>query len=109
MTHALFACAGPKAARKITGLVGGDFEQGICRARHPFRVDLQVTYRLEPRIALQPGDTLTTTFRFDNPSEQGVGFGQSTRQELCDQVAVSYPADALANNMIRLLEALNTC
>jgi hypothetical protein len=38
-----------------------------------------------------------------------VGFGQSTKAEMCYQFAFSYPAGALDNAVPSLIGATNTC
>jgi hypothetical protein len=76
---------------------------------HPFQFDYQTNYRLNPTLVLQPGDAITSTCTYQNTGVGTVGFGQSTKQEMCYQFALSYPYQALDNGVLSLIGATNTC
>jgi hypothetical protein len=73
----------------------------------PFDFNYQISY--ESNIVLQPGDSITSTCRFNNMSLGNVAFGPSSDQEMCYQFAFSYPAGALDNGVLSLVGATNTC
>jgi len=75
----------------------------------PFQFDYQTNYTMSPPVVLQPGDRITSTCTWKNESPAAVGFGQSTRQEMCYQFALSYPYPALNNGVLSLIGATNTC
>ena len=75
----------------------------------PFQFDRQVNYMVDPPIVLQPGDKITSTCTFNNTTPAPVAFGQSTKQEMCYQFALSYPYNELNNGVISLIGATNTC
>jgi hypothetical protein len=58
---------------------------------------------------VQPGETLTTSCTFDNDSDKGVPFGESTDNEMCYQFTFHYPAHALTNGAFSLLGVTDTC
>jgi hypothetical protein len=73
----------------------------------PFDFNHQVHY---PQLYdLKAGDTLTATCTFNNTTDHGVPFGESTDTEMCFQFAYSWPAHALENHVASLLGASNTC
>jgi hypothetical protein len=59
----------------------------------PFNFNNQVAYPLD--VALNPGDSLSTTCYYDNTTASGVSFGPSTTQEMCYDFLYAYPAHAL--------------
>jgi hypothetical protein len=75
----------------------------------PFQFDYQTNYMLKPTVVLQPGDAITSTCTWQNQGPGSVGFGQSTKQEMCYQFALSYPYRELNNGVISLIGATNTC
>ena len=75
----------------------------------PFQFDYQTNYVMNPPVVLQPGDSITSTCTFQNASLGSVGFGQSTKSEMCYQFALSYPYGALNNGVPSLIGATNTC
>jgi hypothetical protein len=75
----------------------------------PFVFDQQINYMMNPEYKLMPGDSLTTTCTWQNPSPSSVGFGQSTTSEMCYQFTVAYPYGALNNGVPSLIGATNTC
>jgi hypothetical protein len=58
---------------------------------------------------LMPGDTLTATCTFNNTTDMGIPFGESTDTEMCYNFTFAYPAHALENHVISLIGATNTC
>jgi hypothetical protein len=75
----------------------------------PFVFDYQTNYMMNPPVVLMPGDSITSTCTWQNEGASQVGFGQSTKQEMCYQFALSYPYGALNNGVISLIGATNTC
>lgn len=75
----------------------------------PFQFDYQTNYMMNPPVVLQPGDTITSTCTYMNAGFGNVGFGQSTKQEMCYQFALAYPYGALNNSVLSLIGATNTC
>ena len=56
-----------------------------------------------------PGESITSTCRYQNGSVAASPFGPSSDQEMCYQFAFSYPAGALDNGVLSLVGATNTC
>ncbi len=75
----------------------------------PFQFDYQTNYTMNPPVVLQPGDSIKSTCTWRNESFSPVGFGQSTKAEMCYQFALSYPYPALNNGVPSLIGATNTC
>jgi hypothetical protein len=75
----------------------------------PFQFDYQTNYTMNPPVVMQPGDAITSTCTWRNDSPAAVGFGQSTKQEMCYQFALAYPYAALNNGVLSLIGATNTC
>jgi hypothetical protein len=76
----------------------------------PFVFDRQPSYEMLPRVVLEPGDKIRSECTYVNTTPQNVSFGQSVKQEICEQYAFAYPAGALDNpQMPSLLGATNTC
>jgi dopamine beta-monooxygenase len=75
----------------------------------PFQFDYQTNYTMNPPVVLQPGDSITSTCTWQNDSFATVGFGQSTKAEMCYQFALAYPYGALNNGVLSLIGATNTC
>ena len=73
----------------------------------PFDFDRQIHHPVDLQLML--GDTLTATCTFNNATDKGVPFGESTDTEMCYQFVYSYPAHALENHVLSLLGATNTC
>jgi hypothetical protein len=76
---------------------------------HDFDFMHQVHYPQTPEIVLQPDDVIESTCTFDNTSDQAVGFGSSTTQEMCYNFVYAYPARALDNGVVSLIGATDTC
>lgn len=72
----------------------------------PFSFDSQRQY--DTPLLLQPGDTLSTTCYFDNPTDRTVQLGENTTDEMCHNFVVAYPANALDDGVINIA-ANNTC
>jgi hypothetical protein len=73
----------------------------------PFDFNYQVHYM--QRYDLMPGDTLTATCTFNNTTNQGVPFGESSDTEMCYNFTFAWPAHSLENHVISLIGATNTC
>jgi hypothetical protein len=58
---------------------------------------------------LMPGDTLTAKCYFNNTTDIGVPFGESSDTEMCYNFVMSWPAHALENHVVSLIGATNTC
>jgi hypothetical protein len=59
-----------------------------------WKFDGQAKYLLEPRREVRPGDTLTTTCYYTNPSPIFAGFGIGTGSEMCYDFMLVYPMTA---------------
>ena len=62
-----------------------------------FDFESQGVYINDPEVVMQPGETLRTTCRFDNPYDFNVGFGEGTNDEMCFNFVTAYPIDAIPN------------
>lgn len=60
-----------------------------------FDFETQGIYPIAPEIVVRPGDTLTTTCGYDNPTDHHVFFGEGTDDEMCFDFVLAYPIDAL--------------
>jgi hypothetical protein len=60
-------------------------------------------------VDLPPGDTITARCTFNNTTDMGVPFGESSDTEMCYNFTMSWPAHALENHVISLIGASNTC
>jgi hypothetical protein len=58
---------------------------------------------------LKPGETLTSTCTYNNTTDKGAPFGESTDSEMCYQFTYSWPAHALDNHAASLIGTSNTC
>ena len=58
---------------------------------------------------LMPGETLTTSCTFNNNTNGGVPFGESTNAEMCYQFTFAWPAHALVNFAPSLLGVTDSC
>ena len=74
-----------------------------------FDFNSQITYLLDPKIILQPGETIVSTCTFDNSTNASVPFGPSTTQEMCYNFTTSFPAKALDDGVFSLIGARNVC
>jgi hypothetical protein len=92
---------------EVTRAAGGAVENVFDM---PFQFDYQTNYMMKPPgVVLQPGDAITSTCTYQNNGSGTVGFGQSTKSEMCYQFALSYPYGALNNGVLSLIGATNTC
>jgi hypothetical protein len=58
----------------------------------------QITYPVDPATTLvRPGDTLTTTCTYTNPTDKAVTFGEKTENEMCLNFIMVYPLKAIAS------------
>jgi hypothetical protein len=58
---------------------------------------------------LKPGEKLTTSCTFDNTSDVGVPFGESSDTEMCYQFTFAWPAHSISNGAPSLLGVPDTC
>ncbi len=68
-----------------------------------FDFNSQLMYMLDSEIVVNPGDVLTTTCRYDNPTGANVGFGEGTGDEMCFDFVLAYPIDQLDNRNCGIL------
>jgi hypothetical protein len=73
----------------------------------PFDFNHQIHY-MQP-YDLKPGDTLTAKCHYNNTTDMGVPFGESSDTEMCYLFTFSWPAHALENHVPSLIGATNTC
>jgi len=73
-------------------------------ANHPdlsniqdWNFDVQVHYNQNPVREVRPGEKLTTTCTYFNPTGSTIGFGPATTQEMCYDFAMVYPYGKLKN------------
>jgi hypothetical protein len=62
---------------------------------HPFTFGYETHYF--KNYDLLPGETLTTSCSFNNTTDKGVRFGESTDDEMCYQFTFAWPAHAMQN------------
>jgi mono/diheme cytochrome c family protein len=65
-----------------------------------FNFEEQTSTTLPNEVVLEAGDTVTTTCRYSNPSNQDIQFGENTDNEMCFNFAVYYPKDALGCDLL---------
>lgn len=58
---------------------------------------------------LMPGDTITAKCFFNNTTDQGVPFGESSDTEMCYNFTMAWPPHSLENHVSSLIGATNTC
>jgi hypothetical protein len=73
----------------------------------PFDFNHQIHYIQAYDLAA--GDTITTTCHFNNTTDMGVPFGESSDTEMCYGFVMSWPAHAFENHVSSLIGASNTC
>jgi hypothetical protein len=73
----------------------------------PFDFNYQIHYM--QNYDLMPGETLTARCTFNNTTDVGVPFGESTDTEMCYNFTFAYPAHSLENHVLSLIGATNTC
>jgi hypothetical protein len=59
--------------------------------------------------AIMTGDEVITSCTFNNDTDRGVPFGESSDDEMCYQFALAYPAHALGNGASSLLGQADSC
>jgi hypothetical protein len=67
----------------------------IVMLDHAFQFGEQKSYRLEPEVILETGDTVYTTCVYTNTTNRNINFGQNTGDEMCFNFASYYPKGAL--------------
>jgi hypothetical protein len=73
----------------------------------PFSFGNETHYWQEYDLA--PGETLETSCTFNNDTDKGVPFGESSDTEMCYQFVFHYPAHALSNGAFSILGVTDTC
>jgi hypothetical protein len=89
-------------------------KQGASELVHDEPFDFQnQLYYLQHDIVLHPGDSLETRCYYQNSSNQRVGFGESTQQEMCYAFVTAWPAGALSSPELQGVDTrsdlLNRC
>ena len=69
----------------------------------PFDFSSQIHFTVDHK--LYPGDSLTTTCRFNNTTDRGVPFGESSDTEMCYMFTYAWPANTLENGAESLIGA----
>ncbi|MEM6996411.1 MAG: hypothetical protein AAF721_38255 [Myxococcota bacterium] len=62
-----------------------------------FTFENQRQYHNDPEVIVQPGELITTTCVFDNPTSETVHFGEGTGDEMCFDFLLAYPIEAVTN------------
>jgi hypothetical protein len=75
----------------------------------PFSFGNETHYYVNPAYELKPGEQLTTTCSFNNDTDMGVPFGESSDTEMCYQFTFAWPAHSLSNGAASLLGVPDTC
>jgi len=57
--------------------------------------DDQVSIPMDPAVRVNPGDRLSITCRYDNPTDRFVGFGEGSEDEMCFDFLLVYPVDRM--------------
>jgi hypothetical protein len=78
----------------------------IVMLDHPFVFGEQGSYRLDPEVIVETGDTIYTTCVYSNTTNQDVNFGMNTADEMCFNFASYYPSGALSCGLGGLLDGL---
>jgi hypothetical protein len=73
----------------------------------PFNFGSETHY--PANVDLKPGEQLVTSCTFNNDTDRGVPFGESTDTEMCYQFTWAYPAHGLTNHAASLLGVPDTC
>jgi hypothetical protein len=60
-----------------------------------FDFNSQAMYMFDEEVVIEPGETLTTTCKYDNPNIWPVLFGERTQDEMCFDFVLAYPVDGL--------------
>jgi hypothetical protein len=73
----------------------------------PFNFGNETHYYVD--VVVNPGETLNTTCQFNNDTDKGIPFGESSDSEMCYQFVFAWPAHALRNGAFSLLGVTDTC
>jgi hypothetical protein len=73
----------------------------------PFDFGSETHYPVD--LDLKPGESLVTSCTFNNDTDRGVAFGESSDSEMCYQFTWAYPAHGLTNNAPSILGVPDTC
>lgn len=73
----------------------------------PFDFNHQFHYMLAYDLAA--GDTLSVKCSYENTTDRGVAFGESSEDEMCFLYTYAWPAHALDNNAFSLIGSTDTC
>ncbi|MEY4582049.1 MAG: hypothetical protein RL701_6752 [Pseudomonadota bacterium] len=73
----------------------------------PFDFNRQIHYM--QNYDLQPGDALQAVCHYNNTTDYGIPFGESSNSEMCYLFTMSWPSHALENGVPSLIGATNTC
>lgn len=68
-----------------------------------FSFENQKDYPNDPEVVINPGDSLSSTCLFDNPTGQTVYFGEGTSDEMCFNFVTGYPIDQIPDRMCGIL------
>jgi hypothetical protein len=60
-------------------------------------------------VEVKPGEKLTTSCTFNNTTDKGVPFGESSDTEMCYQFTFAWPAHSIRNGAASLLGVTDTC
>jgi cytochrome c5 len=84
-------------------------KDGTKEIAHDKPFDFSTQDHFQVNYKLFPGDTITTTCKYNNTTDMGVPFGESSDSEMCYMFTYAWPANALENGATSLLGASNTC
>jgi hypothetical protein len=73
----------------------------------PFSFGNETHYPVD--VELKPGESLVTSCTFNNDTDRGVPFGESSDTEMCYQFTWAYPAFAMSNGAASILGVQDTC
>jgi len=73
----------------------------------PFSFGNETHYPVD--VELKPGESLVTSCTFNNDTDRGVPFGESSDTEMCYQFTWAYPAFSMSNGAASLLGVQDTC
>ena len=71
----------------------------------PFNFDSQVTWNFDTPVVINPGDTITTTCTYSEPTT----FGRGTEDEMCYLYATTFPVGVLRSSGLGFIHGPNTC
>ena len=91
----------------VEGLLLGGRLEVLAVFDKPFDFNHQIHYMQD--YDLLPGETLQNVCTFNNTTNAGVPFGESSDTEMCYMFVMSYPAGSLENHVPSWIGATNTC